>query len=79
MWMLFGRRLLRLVLGVDMQLDDMFWGERHGQLTDPFGYAWSLSMRIQMSPKEMERKRQEAMKMFEQGHHPEQDGSSRTT
>jgi uncharacterized glyoxalase superfamily protein PhnB len=54
----------------DMQLEDMFWGERYGQLTDPFGHAWSLSMRIKMSPKEMERKRQEAMKMFEQGQHP---------
>ncbi len=55
---------------VEMQLDDMFWGERYGQLTDPFGHAWSLSMRIQMSPEEMERKRREAMKMFEQGQHP---------
>jgi len=64
---------------VDMQLDNMFWGERYGQLTDPFGHAWSLSMRIQMSAGEMERKRQEAMKMFEQGHHSGQDGSSRTT
>ena len=60
---------------VDMQLDDMFRGERYGQQTGPFGYAWSLSMRIQMSPGEMERKRQEAMKMFEQGHHPGHDES----
>jgi PhnB protein len=58
---------------VEMQLDDMFWGERYGQLTDPFGHAWSLSMRIQMSPEEMERRRQEAMKMFEQGPHPGHD------
>lgn len=58
---------------VDMQLDDMFWGERYGQLTDPFGHSWSLSMRIQMSPEKMERKRQEAMKMFEQGQHPGHD------
>ena len=55
---------------VDMQLDDMFWGERYGQLTDPFGHSWSLSKRIPMSKEEMERKRQEAMKMFEQGKHP---------
>jgi hypothetical protein len=33
-------------------------------------------MRIQMSQEEMERKRQEAMKMFEQGQHPEHDESS---
>lgn len=55
---------------VDMPLDNMFWGERYGQLTDPFGHSWSLSMRIRMSAQEMEQKRQEAMKMFEQGQHP---------
>jgi len=44
----------------------MFWGERYGQLTDPFGHSWSLSMRIQMTRQEMEEKRRAAMKMFEQ-------------
>ena len=29
---------------VEMQLEDMFWGERYGQLTDPYGHSWSLSM-----------------------------------
>ena len=61
---------------VTMQLGDMFWGERYGQLTDPFGHAWSLSMLIPMSRKEMEQKRQEAMKMFEQGRHPELEKST---
>jgi PhnB protein len=60
-----------------MQLEDMFWGERYGQLTDPFGHAWSLSMLIPMSRKEMEQKRQEAMKMFEQGQHPGLDESTK--
>ncbi len=64
---------------VDMRLDDMFWGERYGQLTDPFGHAWSLSMRIPISAKEMEQKRQEAMKMFEQGQHPGHEESSQAT
>lgn len=54
---------------VEMQLDNMFWGERYGQLTDPFGHSWSLSMRTKMKPEEMERKRQEAMKLFNQGQH----------
>jgi PhnB protein len=54
---------------VNMPLDDMFWGERYGQLTDPFGHSWSLSKRIPMSKKEMDHKRQEAMKMFEQNEH----------
>jgi uncharacterized glyoxalase superfamily protein PhnB len=51
---------------VDMQLDDMFWGERYGQLTDPFGHSWSLSMQIPMSRKQMKEQRAETMKMFEQ-------------
>lgn len=55
---------------VDMPLDDMFWGERYGQLTDPFGHSWSLSMQIQMSAEERKRKQQEAMKMLAQGQHP---------
>jgi PhnB protein len=54
---------------IDMQLGNMFWGERYGQFTDPFYHSWSLSMRIQMSPKEMAYKRQEAMKMFKQREH----------
>jgi len=55
---------------IDLQLDDMFWGERYGQLTDPFGHSWSLSMRIPMSRKQMEKQRAEAMKMFAQDQHP---------
>ena len=62
---------------VDMQLDDMFWGERYGQLTDPFGHSWSLSMRIPMSRSEMQRQRAEAMKMFEQDQHPRHEESSK--
>ena len=25
---------------------DAFWGERHGQITDPFGHRWNLAQRI---------------------------------
>jgi PhnB protein len=28
---------------VSMPLDDMFWGDRFGQVTDPFGHSWSLA------------------------------------
>ncbi len=28
---------------VTQPLADMFWGDRYGQLTDPFGHHWSLS------------------------------------
>jgi len=60
---------------VEMQLDDMFWGERYGQLTDPFGHSWSVSMRIPMSRKDMQERRAAAMKMFEQGQHPDHESA----
>ena len=25
-----------------MPMENMFWGDRYGQLTDPFGYRWSI-------------------------------------
>src|SRR5690349_15067957 len=25
---------------------DAFWGERHGQITDPFGHRWNLAQRM---------------------------------
>lgn len=28
---------------VAMPLEDQFWGDRYGQLTDPFGHTWSLA------------------------------------
>lgn len=29
---------------VAMPLTDMFWGDRYGQVVDPFGVRWSLAM-----------------------------------
>ena len=55
---------------VSMPLDDMYWGERYGQLVDPFGNRWSVSMRVSMSKKEMTAKQKESMAMFEKGEHP---------
>jgi PhnB protein len=31
----------------DMPLEDMFWGDRFGKVTDPFGHQWSLAMRVE--------------------------------
>jgi len=56
---------------VTMPLEDQFWGDRYGKLTDPFGHSWALSFRAKMTKEEMERKRQQAMEMFAAGtHHP---------
>ena len=27
-------------------LGDTFWGERYGQITDPFGHRWGLAQHI---------------------------------
>lgn len=29
---------------------DTFWGERHGQLTDPFGHRWNVSHHVRDVP-----------------------------
>ncbi|TFW20221.1 VOC family protein [Duganella callida] len=39
---------------VRMPVADMFWGDRYGQVTDPFGHHWSIATHIKdMSPEEM--------------------------
>jgi PhnB protein len=32
------------------ELADAFWGERHGQLTDPFGHRWNVAQRVRDVP-----------------------------
>jgi uncharacterized glyoxalase superfamily protein PhnB len=31
---------------VRQPLADMFWGDRHGQLDDPFGHRWNVSQHV---------------------------------
>lgn len=39
---------------VIMPAQDMFWGDRHGRVKDPFGNLWSIASRFEkVSPKEM--------------------------
>jgi len=42
---------------VEMPLQDMFWGDRYGQLVDPFGHNWSIGSRIEKLTEEEKRKR----------------------
>lgn len=43
-------------------LQDAFWGERHGQVIDPFGHRWGLAQKVRdVSPEEVAR---EAAKLF---------------
>jgi PhnB protein len=55
---------------VTMPLDNQFWGERYGQLTDPYGHHWSVSQQVNMTKKEKDEKQKQAMAMFSQDEHP---------
>jgi len=47
---------------VKMPLDDMFWGDRYGKLTDPFGHVWGIATHKEdVSPEEMDRRGKEWM------------------
>lgn len=35
---------------VRQPLADMFWGDRHGQLADPFGHLWNISQHLRDVP-----------------------------
>ena len=32
------------------ELTDQFWGERHGQLEDPYGHRWNIAQRLRTVP-----------------------------
>jgi len=45
---------------VTMPLTNQFWGDRYGQLKDPFGHNWALGQHVEdVSPEEMERRGRE--------------------
>jgi len=33
-------------------LQDMFWGDRHGQIVDPYGHRWALAQHVRHVPAE---------------------------
>jgi PhnB protein len=42
---------------VGMPVTDMFWGDRYGKLTDPFGHSWGVATHIEdVAPDEMARR-----------------------
>jgi PhnB protein len=47
---------------VAMPLMDAFWGDRYGQVRDPFGHVWSIATHKQdLSPEEMQKAGEAAM------------------
>lgn len=46
-----------------MPVTDMFWGDRMGQIEDPFGYRWNVAARTkEMTPDEIGKAGEEFMK-----------------
>lgn len=40
---------------ITMPLADMFWGDRYGQIEDPFGHRWSIATHIRdVSPEQVQ-------------------------
>jgi PhnB protein len=47
---------------VTMAVEDMFWGDRFGSITDPFGHAWSIATHVEdVPPEQMAERAKEAM------------------
>lgn len=47
---------------VTMPLADMFWGDRYGTFTDPFGHNWGIAQHlVDLAPVEMAPRGAEAM------------------
>ena len=47
------------------QMQDQFWGDRAGTLTDPHGYSWTIATHKEdLSPQELEQRQAEWMKNF---------------
>lgn len=53
---------------VTMALEDMFWGDRFGSVTDPYGHSWSFATHIEDVPPEvMEERSKQAMAAMSPG------------
>jgi uncharacterized glyoxalase superfamily protein PhnB len=53
---------------VDMPVQDMFWGDRYGKISDPFGQQWGVAtFKEEVAPEEMKRRMDEMMRKSAQG------------
>lgn len=47
------------------KVSDMFWGDRCGMVTDPYGYRWTIATRKEdLTPAEIQQRQDEWMKQF---------------
>ncbi|MCC6144283.1 MAG: VOC family protein [Candidatus Hydrogenedentes bacterium] len=53
---------------VTMPAEDMFWGDRYGQVRDPYGHMWSIAThKRDMTPEEMKKEMDAAFAQFQPG------------
>jgi hypothetical protein len=45
---------------VRQPVEDAFWGDRYGKVTDPFGHQWGIATRVKDLTREEMRKAAEA-------------------
>ena len=56
------KRALAAGATVKMPLTDMFWGDRYGKITDPFGHNWGISTHVEdVSEADMDKRAKEWM------------------
>jgi PhnB protein len=47
---------------VTMEVENQFWGDRFGMITDPFGHSWSIATHVEdVPPEEIEQRTKAAM------------------
>jgi uncharacterized glyoxalase superfamily protein PhnB len=60
-------RALRAGATVRYPLEDAFWGDRYGKVTDPFGHEWGIATRVKdLSPDELRQAAQRWMAQMAQ-------------
>jgi PhnB protein len=59
------KRALHAGAREDMAPSDMFWGDRFGKFTDPFGHQWGIATHVEdVAPEEMKRRSEEMTKQM---------------
>ena len=54
---------------VTMPIADMFWGDRYGKVTDPYGHEWGLATHKEdVTPAQMKKRSAEFMKQMASQH-----------
>lgn len=53
-----------------MPLEDQFWGDRYGMITDPYGHLWAIATRKEdLTPQEMAQRGQEFFQRMQHQQH----------